>query len=98
VINHSAGNGSGVQSSSASLVVPAAPAASSKSVQALKEDGSVPLLPTLYKIPKGITTNQALIDSVLRQRDELERLQIAKAMLFDSYMKVLQQQENEDDS
>lgn len=47
-----------------------------------------PMLPTL-QVPDGIVNNQSLVHAVLKQRDEIERLRAAKAMLYDSYMKAL---------
>ena len=50
----------------------------------------------LYQIPDGITTNQTLVQAVLQQRDDMERMQAAKAMLYESYMKALHS--SQDDS
>ncbi|GKY92268.1 hypothetical protein MPSEU_000197900 [Mayamaea pseudoterrestris] len=47
-------------------------------------------------IPPGITNNQALIQAVLRQRDDMERVRAAKAMLYDAYMQALQSHEGEE--
>merc|ERR1719446_867281 len=41
-------------------------------------------------IPKGITSDKAFLAQTLKKRDEMERLRVAKVMLYDAYLKAVQ--------
>ena len=41
------------------------------------------------RIPKGITTDKAVVAMSLQKRDEMERLRVAKAMLYESFIQAL---------
>jgi hypothetical protein len=43
-----------------------------------------------------LLANRAIVDAVLKQRDELERRRIAQAMLYESYMQALLAQPPDD--
>ena len=41
------------------------------------------------RIPRGITTDKAVVAMSLQKRDEMERLRVAKAMLYESFIQAL---------
>lgn len=47
--------------------------------------------PCIAKIPKGITNDKGMVESSLHQRDVMEHLRVARAMLYESYMKALKE-------
>lgn len=41
------------------------------------------------RIPRGVTTDKAVVAMSLQKRDEMERLRVAKAMLYASFIQAL---------
>jgi hypothetical protein len=52
-------------------------------------DGSPYASSCCGRIPKGITTDKAVVALSLQKRDEMERLRVAKAMLYESFIQAL---------
>jgi len=50
---------------------------------------SAPPVPATIPLQRGITTDASIVAAALKQREEIERLRIAKAMLYESYLKAL---------
>ena len=50
---------------------------------------SFPPVPATVPLRRGITTDASFVAAALKQRDEMEHLRIAKAMLYESYLQAL---------
>jgi len=74
----------------------AAAAASAPANQAASSAATTPADPltTSTRLLQAITTDTALLQWSLQQRDEYERLRLAKALLYQSFLNAQQQQQN----
>jgi hypothetical protein len=61
----------------------------SRSEASCHSDAAAPHTSNCARIPKGITTDKAVVAMSLQKRDEMERLRVAKAMLYESFMQAL---------
>lgn len=43
------------------------------------------------RIPKGVTNNKEFVQASIHQRDQMERIRVAKAMLYQSFLKAWQE-------
>lgn len=61
----------------------------SRSEDSCLSDTAPPHTSNCARIPKGITTDKAVVAMSLQKRDEMERLRVAKAMLYESFLQAL---------